>query len=97
MSQVRRSSSLPVHHNNLNKGNRVEEGKKRGKYAPSSKHVVHHRIVVRSEELGDELEAVLPITTLTLASALPGIHGDIRGRQNLQEDGWVSSRCFLSP
>lgn len=57
--------------------------------------MVHNRIVVRSEELGDELEAVLPITAFTLASALPGVHGDILGRQNLQEDSWLSSRVLL--
>jgi len=57
--------------------------------------VVHNRIVVRREELVNELEAVLPIVTLTFASALTGVRGDISSRQNLQAV-WFSPRFFLS-
>jgi len=51
--------------------------------------VVHNRIVVRREELVNELEGVLPIGTLTVASALTGVRGDVSGRQNLQDGGLV--------
>jgi len=57
--------------------------------------VVHNRIVVRREELVNELEAVLPIVTLTFASALTGVRGDISSRQSLQVV-WFSPCSFLS-
>ena len=47
--------------------------------------MVHNRVVVRGEDLVNELEAVLPILGLRLASALTGVRGDILGRQNLQD------------
>ena len=52
-------------------------------YAPSTKRVVHNRIVVGREELVNELEAVLPIILFGRASALTSVRGDISGGQNL--------------
>ena len=56
------------------------------KHAPSTKRVIHNRIVVGREEFVDELEAELPIILFACASALTGVRGDISGSQNLADD-----------
>lgn len=66
------------------------------KHSPSTKRVIHNRIIVSREEFVDEFEAELPIILFAYAYAFTSVRGDISGGQNLVDGGLAQSSLSLN-